>query len=73
MHYRARSTYTRLRSDAENSKFSMSYVTGSHAFKVGVQEMHGWRTIYGEVICDDFLGRRSYFQAGSNSRLPSEL
>ena len=50
MQYRARASYTRHRSDTENSKFNVSYVTGSHAFKVGFQEMHGWRTIYNEAL-----------------------
>jgi Carboxypeptidase regulatory-like domain len=50
MQYRARSSYTRHRSDTENSKFNVSYVTGSHAMKVGFQEMHGWRTIYNEAL-----------------------
>jgi Carboxypeptidase regulatory-like domain len=48
--YRARGSYTRHRSNTENSKFNLSYVTGSHAFKVGFQEMHGWRTIYNEAL-----------------------
>ena len=26
-----------------NQKFAMSYVTGSHAFKTGIQTMYGWR------------------------------
>ncbi|HEY3161527.1 MAG TPA: carboxypeptidase regulatory-like domain-containing protein [Vicinamibacterales bacterium] len=26
-----------------NQKFAMSYVTGSHAFKTGIQSMYGWR------------------------------
>ena len=42
---RRAATYTRHRSNTENAKFNVSYVTGSHAFKVGFQEMHGWRTI----------------------------
>ena len=50
MAYRARGSYTRHRSNTENSKFNVSYVTGSHAFKVGFQEMHGWRTIFNEAL-----------------------
>ncbi len=37
--------YTQHRSLQLNGKFYVSYVTGSHAFKVGFQEMHGWRQI----------------------------
>jgi hypothetical protein len=48
--YAARTSYTRHRSNTENSKFNVSYVTGSHAFKVGFQEMHGWRKIYNEAL-----------------------
>jgi hypothetical protein len=37
--------YAQHRSMQWNGKFYLSYVTGSHAFKFGVQEMHGTRTI----------------------------
>jgi hypothetical protein len=37
--------YAQHRSTQWNGKFYVSYVTGSHAFKFGVQEMHGKRTI----------------------------
>jgi hypothetical protein len=37
--------YAQHRSQQLNGKFYVSYVTGSHAFKVGFQEMHGTRTI----------------------------
>ena len=46
----ARTSYTRHRSNTYNSKFNASYVTGSHAFKVGFQEMNGWRTMYNESL-----------------------
>jgi hypothetical protein len=46
----ARTSYTRHRSNTYNSKFNASYVTGSHAFKVGLQEMNGWRTMYNEAL-----------------------
>jgi hypothetical protein len=35
-------------SKQSNQKFAMSYVTGSHAFKVGMQVMEGWRHFYQE-------------------------
>jgi hypothetical protein len=35
-------------SKQSNQKAAMSYVTGSHAFKVGVQIMEGWRHFYQE-------------------------
>jgi hypothetical protein len=31
-----------------NQKFAVSYVTGSHAFRVGLQVMEGWRHFYQE-------------------------
>jgi hypothetical protein len=37
--------YAQHRSLQLNGKFYVSYVTGSHAFKVGFQEMHGTRQI----------------------------
>jgi hypothetical protein len=37
--------YTQHRTLQLNGKFIVTYVTGSHAFKVGFQEMHGWRSI----------------------------
>jgi hypothetical protein len=37
--------YAQHRSRQWNGKFILSYVTGSHAFKVGFQEMHGSRII----------------------------
>jgi hypothetical protein len=37
--------YAQHRSLQLNGKFYVSYVTGSHAFKFGFQEMHGWRII----------------------------
>ena len=35
-------------SKQSNQKFAMSYVTGSHALKVGLQIMEGWRHFYQE-------------------------
>jgi Carboxypeptidase regulatory-like domain/TonB-dependent Receptor Plug Domain len=32
--------------DQSNQRFSISYVSGSHAFKTGIQVMEGWRHIY---------------------------
>ena len=32
--------------DQSNQRFSVSYVSGSHAFKTGIQIMEGWRHIY---------------------------
>jgi hypothetical protein len=46
----ARTSYTRHRSNTYNSKFNVSYVTGSHAFKLGFQHMSGWRTMYNEAL-----------------------
>jgi hypothetical protein len=46
----ARTSYTRHRSNTYNSRINASYVTGSHAFKVGFQEMSGWRTMYNEAL-----------------------
>src|SRR5207245_11450731 len=43
-------SYTPHRSHTEKSEFHVSYVTRSHAFQVGFQEMHGWRTIYNEAL-----------------------
>jgi hypothetical protein len=45
INFRARASYTQHRTRQWNGKFFVSYVTGSHAFKVGFQEMHGWRQI----------------------------
>jgi hypothetical protein len=46
INFNARSTgYAQHRSLQLNGKFIVTYVTGSHAFKVGFQEMHGWRRI----------------------------
>lgn len=46
VNFNANSTgYQQHRSLQLNGKFIVTYVTGSHAFKVGFQEMHGWRTI----------------------------
>jgi hypothetical protein len=47
---RARTSYTQHRSFVENLKFNVSYVTGSHAFKLGFQEMHGWRIINNQAL-----------------------
>ena len=35
-------------SKQSNQKFAVSYVTGSHALKVGLQIMEGWRHFYQE-------------------------
>ncbi|HWW84048.1 MAG TPA: carboxypeptidase regulatory-like domain-containing protein [Vicinamibacterales bacterium] len=43
--FNANNTYVQHRSVNYNGKFNLTYVTGSHAFKVGFQEMHGWRNI----------------------------
>jgi hypothetical protein len=43
--FNANPSYTQHRSLQLNGKFLVTYVTGSHAFKVGFQEMHGWRRI----------------------------
>jgi hypothetical protein len=43
--FNAGSNYTQHRTSQFNGKFIATYVTGSHAFKVGFQEMHGWRSI----------------------------
>src|SRR5213592_624074 len=67
MQYRARGSYTRHRSDTENSKFNVSYVTGSHAFKVGLQEMHGWRTI------DNWTGDLPPMRLNFNRGVPVSL
>lgn len=46
INFNARSAgYQQHRSLQLNGKFLVTYVTGSHAFKVGFQEMHGWRRI----------------------------
>jgi hypothetical protein len=39
--------YAQHRSMQMNGKFYVSYVTGSHAFKVGFQDLHGSRQIRG--------------------------
>lgn len=43
--FNANQFYQQHRSVNYNGKFNVTYVTGSHAFKVGFQEMHGWRNI----------------------------
>ncbi len=40
---------TGQRRDQSNQRFSMSYVTGSHAFKVGLYAMEGWGFNHTEV------------------------
>ena len=39
----SRPAYGHKISKQSNQKFAVSYVTGSHNFKVGVQIMEGWR------------------------------
>jgi hypothetical protein len=43
--FNANTVYVQHRSVNYNGKFNLTYVTGSHALKFGVQEMHGWRNI----------------------------
>jgi hypothetical protein len=43
--------YGHKTSKQSNQKLAVSYVTGSHAFKVGFQIMEGWRHFYQEPNC----------------------
>ena len=43
-----------------NQKFTMSYVTGSHAFKTGIQTLYGWRdkeSVFSHDVTYTFNGR----------------
>ena len=46
-----------------NQKFAVSYVTGSHAFKSGVQLMHGWRNTF--FVMDPATNETSYVFNGA--------
>jgi len=53
------STYVQHITRQYNGKFNVTYVTGSHAFKVGFQEMHGHRIIENWTLGQDItLGYR---------------
>jgi len=45
INFRAKNNYQDHRTLQNNSKFFLSYVTGTHAFKVGFQGQFGWRSI----------------------------
>ena len=51
-----------------NQKFTLSYVTGSHAFKTGVQLLHGWRDAY--FFMDP---ARNYSSFVFNGRVPTTV
>ena len=51
-----------------NQKFAVSYVTGSHSFRSGVQLMHGWRDAY--LFMDPAVQYQSYV---FNGRVPTAV
>jgi hypothetical protein len=51
-----------------NQKFALSYVTGSHSFKTGMQLMHGWRNAF--FFMDP---ARNYSNYVFNGRVPTTV